>query len=105
MLALSQLQYTIIVSLVLIIVSYSVFAYPYVFNQVDTIQYKIKRTTVTPFVAFDDSDKKQMEEFTTFIRELFSTITVTITKPVLYVKTNVENLQQFIHNLKRDFGI
>jgi hypothetical protein len=105
MLALSQLQYTIIVSLILIIVAYCIFAYPFVFNQVDIIQYQIKRTTVTPLVAFDDRDKKQMEELATYIRELFSTIITTIAKTVVYVKTNVENLHQFIKNLKEDFAI
>jgi hypothetical protein len=85
--------------------AYGIFAYPYVFNQVDTIQYRIKRATMTPLVAFDDTDKKQIEAFTAYIHELFSTILGIIIKPVVYIKTNVENLLRFIKNVKEDFAI
>ena len=96
-------QYIIICLLLFIIIVYSIIVYPFIFNQVDIIHYKMKIAQIKPL--FNDSDYKELkiakEYIICCINKLFSGIFYIIN---YFLKIN-ENLYHFIKSLIYDFII
>jgi hypothetical protein len=92
-------RYIIIILLIAIIVAYCIFAYPYVYNKVDMIQYKMAHKS--PFIEFDETDIKYFEDAKKLILRTFSNFKDFVEK----TKDQIDNTSQFIVKLKHDFII
>ena len=105
MFKISNTQYYIIYILSILIIIYCIFAYQYVFNQVDIIHHKIKMVETKPFLEFDENDFKQIniikEWLLIKISNLFSIID-NLKKNILLFN---ENLHKFIYSIMYDFII
>ena len=89
-------HYIIIATLIIIIIAYCIFAYPYVFNRIDVIQYKMAQKP--SFITFDH---KMAEDAKDALLRTFSNFTIFVEN----IKEQINDVARFVENVKRDFII
>lgn len=94
-------QYIIIICLIILIISYCIFIYPYIFNKIDIIHYKMKIQKMKEYTEYDKKDIELKEYINNVINYIFSNICNLIN----YILKKNKDIQNNIYNIIYDFII
>ena len=95
----------IIKILLIIIILYSIFAYSYIYNNIDIIHFNIKKAEKKLLINFDENDINNINIAKEFLNNYIS-------KYINYIKSKINdiliikmNIETFLNNVNHDFFI
>lgn len=95
----------IIILLLLLIIIYCIFAYPYIFNKIDMIHYKIKIAKKVSLIEFDEDDIKQVKIAKLLILNYINNLFSNIINLIKYIININNDIKCFINSIIYDFII